>query len=111
MDKMYIIEHMNGLVLDEDFEYFKVDEVEYGIEVIEELQTVDQGKYQFGGNIIGVGILDKTKGWGIVGDVLFYIRQDFTKSGSYFSEFYFEYEHPYEVERKEVVKTVWEKVK
>ena len=73
---------------------------------VEELDTTDEGKYQFGGTIYGVGeFVEET--FGIKGDYLFYIEQDFTQTGSYYSYQEREFEAPYIVEQKEVVKTVW----
>ena len=73
---------------------------------VAELDTTDEGKYQFGGTVFGVGeFVEET--FGIKGDYLFYIEQDFTQTGSYYSYQEREFEKPYIVEQKEVVKTVW----
>lgn len=78
---------------------------------IEELPTEDEGKYQYGGTIYGIGKYDNQKGYGIIGEPLFFIEQDFTKTGSYYSEQYYEYDEPYVVERKEKTVIVWESIK
>lgn len=94
----------------EDSDNIIIDGVEYTFNEIESLTTEDEGKYQYGGSIYGVGIASKDKSWKIDGEPLFYVEQDFTQTGSYYSHQEREYEKPYIVEKKEVVKTVWKKI-
>ena len=90
-------------------DFVELDGVKYSHKEIEELDVEDEGKYQTGGTIYAIGILDEEKGYGIK-ETLFYIEQDFTRSGSYFSEYYYEFESPYVVEQREIVKTIWKAV-
>lgn len=84
----------------------EVNGIKYMAFEVEELDTTDEGKYQFGGTIYGVGeFVEET--FGIKGDYMFYIEQDFTQTGSYYSFQEREFEKPYIVEQREVVKTVW----
>lgn len=91
----------------EDMESVTIENIEYGLVEVEKLETIDNGKYQCGGTIYGVGFLNEEKGYGIKGEILFYIEQDFTQTGSYYSSQEREYENPYVVEKKEVKKFVW----
>ena len=90
-----------------------VDGVKYSYNVTEELEIKDDGKYQFGSSIYGIGLLNTEKGYDIMGDVLFYIKQDFNRSGSYYSDYYYEYEKPYLVEQvtKVITTTEWEVIR
>lgn len=106
-----ISDNYGNTSLDWDFTHVEVEGVKYGIELVESLPTIDEGKYQYGGNVFKVGVFNEDKKHGIEGDILFYIRQNFTQCGSYFSEQYFEYDEVYEVEPKEIVKIEWEAVK
>lgn len=99
----------NGVSM-EDSDSITIDEVDYDWCVIEELPTEDEGKYQFGGTIYGVGHKSK-EGYGIVGDPLFYVEQDFTQTGSYYSYQERTFDKPYVVEKKEKIITVWEAVR
>ena len=83
----------------------EIDGVKYLPFEVEDLDTTDEGKYQYGGVIYGIAEIDDD--FNAKGNYLFYIEQDFTQTGSYYSEQYREYEAPYIVEKKEVVKTVW----
>lgn len=55
-------------------DHFKVGDFELFLE--DEEKTIDEGKYQFGGNVYEVALK---------GETLFYVRQSFVQSGSYFS--------------------------
>lgn len=83
----------------EQSEKLIVDGITYTYEEVEELTTEDEGKYQNGGCIYAIGVADKEEGWKIEGEPLFYIEQDFTRSGSYYSDYYYDYEKPYRVEK------------
>lgn len=95
----------------EDMDIVEVDGVKYNSIEIEILDTKDEGKYQFGGAIYGIGIFNEEKGYGIIGEPLFFVEQDFSQTGSYYSYQEREYEQPYIVEKKVVVTTVWKEVK
>lgn len=88
----------------------EVNGILYTYEEVEKLKTIDEGKYQYGGSIYAIGV-SKEDGYSIV-EPLFYVRQGFSKSGSYFSDYQYEYEELEIVERKEELKLVvsWESI-
>ena len=90
-----------------------VDEVVYNCEPVEELEISDQGKYQHGGTIYGVGVFNKEKGYGIIGETLFYIKQNYSRNGSYYTDYYYNYDKPYLVKQVDKVITtkVWEAIR
>lgn len=92
----------------EQIDIVEVDGVKYTYCEAETLETIDEGKYQLGGTIYGIGVLKDDDD---IEKVLFYIEQDFTQTGSYYSYQEREFEKPYIVERKEVVQTVWKSIK
>lgn len=94
-----------------DIEPIIINGVKYGVQEEEELTTEDEGKYQYGGNIYAVGLLDEEKGYDIKGEPLFYVEQNFTQCGSYFEFQERTYEKPYQVEKKEVKRYEWFTVK
>lgn len=55
---------------------FEIDGVKYFVDLVEEEDVVDEGKYQYGAKIFDVGDEE---------EVFFYIRQSFTQTGSYYS--------------------------
>ena len=91
----------------EDMDVIEIEDKKYHVEKIEELTTTDEGKYQFGGTIYAVGYLDEERGYGITGKPLFYVEQDFSKTGSYYSHQEIEYEKPYIVEKVQKIISVW----
>ena len=97
------IENTDGLL---------VDGIKYDYEEVEVLPVDDEGKYQYGSTIYGIGLLDEERGYGTKGDIIFHIKQDFSRSGSYYSEYYYEYEEPYFVEQitKVITTTTWERI-
>lgn len=86
--------------------YVKIDGIKYSYEKEEKLDVILEGKYENVRTIYAIGILDEERGYGIK-EPLFYIRQDFTRIGSYFSGWYIDYKTPYLVEKKEVTETKW----
>jgi len=90
----------------EQSEKLIIDGITYTYKEVEELTTEDEGKYQNGGSIYAIGVADKEKGWKIEGEPLFYIEQDFTRSGSYYSDYYYEYEKPYRVKKVTEIVTI-----
>lgn len=90
-------------------DFVELNGVKYTLEEVDEEPVEDYGKYQCGATIYAVGVLDEAKGYGI-DDTLFYIRQDFVRSGSYYSDYYYEYEKPFIVEKKEVITYEWEAI-
>lgn len=97
------IESTDGLV---------VDGIKYEYEEVEDSPIDDQGKYQYGSTIYGVGLLDEGRGYGIKGDTLFHIKQDFSRNGSYYTDYYYDYGKPYLVEQvtKVITTTDWEAI-
>ena len=96
----------------ESSDIFEVDGIKYSYDEEEELDIEDEGKYQYGGCIYAIGLLDEEKGYGVKGEPLFYMEQDFSRSGSYFSDYYYDYEEPYVVEKVEKVVTItsWKRI-
>lgn len=88
----------------EHVDKIEVNGVQYTYSEVEELEIVDEGKYQNGGSIYAIGITDENEDGGIKGIPLFYIEQDFTRSGSYYSDYYYDYEKPYRV--KKITETI-----
>lgn len=94
----------------ENKDFVEIDGVKYSYEEKEDLDIISEGKYEYGRTIYAVGILNEEKGYGIK-ETLFYIEQDFTRTGSYYSDWEYEYETPYLVEQKEITKTIWKAIK
>ena len=69
-----------------------IDDDLYYINEKEELSVSDVGKYQCGGTIYQV--INKH-----TGEEIGLIKQDWTRSGSYFSDYYYSYETPYPVKK------------
>lgn len=90
-----------------NLDFVEVNGIRYGIVEFEELDTVDEGKYQFGGYIYAIGLLDEVKGYDIDGETLFYVRQNFSQTGSYYSHQEVNYEAPEVVKRKKIIKEIW----
>lgn len=66
-----------------------IDGVEYGLDIVDEGDWDDQGKYQYKDV---TGVLCKTSEDGSVTKYDIAVTQYITRSGSYFSEYYYEYE-------------------
>lgn len=66
-----------------------IDGVEYRLEVVDDGDWDDQGKYQYKDV---TGVLCKTSEDGSVTKYDIAVTQYITRSGSYFSEYYYEYE-------------------
>jgi len=90
----------------EKYGYIELNGVKYSWIEKEEIETTDEGKYQNGGTIYAVGVYNEENGYGIK-EELFYIEQDFMRSGSYYSEYYYEYDYPFIVEKREVTTYKW----
>ena len=93
----------------EDLDPVEINGVKYGWNEESELTTVDEGKYQYGGKIYAVGLLDEG-GYGAK-EPLFYVRQNFTKPGSYYSCQEWIYDVPYPVEKVEKIIEDWRQIK
>lgn len=91
-------------------DFVELDGIKYDCEEKEVLDVISEGKYEYGGTVYAVGILDEEKGYGIK-EPLFYMEQDFNRTGSYYSDWEYEYETPYLVEQKEITKTIWKAIK
>lgn len=83
-----------------------VNNIKYGAVEVESLTTEDEGKYQIGGTIYGIGKIEDNK----IEEILFYIEQDFTQTGSYYSDQEKEYEIPYIVKKVQRIVEVWESI-
>ena len=66
-----------------------IDGVEYRLEIVDDGDWDDQGKYQYKDV---TGVLCKTSEDGSVTKYDIAVTQYITRSGSYFSEYYYEYE-------------------
>lgn len=94
----------------EDCEAVQIDGVEYCCYLVEELQIEDKGKYQNGGAVFSVKVYNGTYNDAQIDEPLLYIEQDFTRYGSYYSDYEYEYYEPYVVEKREITTTVWKSV-
>lgn len=83
-----IISHFDIEVDCEDL-YANIDGIEYGTYIVDESNWDDQGKYQYKDV---TGVLCKTSEDGSVTKYDIAVTQYITRSGSYFSEYYYEYE-------------------
>lgn len=76
---------------EDDFEELgaTIDGVEYGLDIVEESNWDDQGKYQYK---YVTGILCKSSEDGSVTKYDIAVTQYITRSGSYFSDYYYDYD-------------------
>lgn len=88
----------------EQLDYVEFEDVKYTYRTEEELDTVSEGKYEYGGTVYAVGIMNDDFN---IESPLFFMEQSFTRSGSYFSDYYYEFDAPTMVVPKEVTKTIW----
>lgn len=90
-----------------------VNGVRYALKEIKDWDWSDEGKYSYGECVYQLGIADKNVRWNIEEgkELNIFIMQEATRSGSYFSDYYYDYEIPYLVIAKEVKTKIWEKVK
>ena len=86
----------------EYIEKVEVNGVTYYISEEEELDTTDEGKYQFGATVYRI-INDKE-------DKYFFVKQDFYQTGSYYSYQERTYEQPYIVQKVEVKTYKWKAI-
>lgn len=86
----------------------EVDGVLYALEEEYECDVNDEGKCQYGGTVFKVGVADED-GYSIKenSEVEFFIKQDFSRSGSYHTDYYYEHEKPYQVELRQIVRDEW----
>lgn len=79
----------------------EVNGVNYGVEVLDESDWVDGGKYQYRSD---VGVLcECDDGWNVVKRFDIAVTSEITRSGSYFSEYNYEYE---DLEVNKIIKKV-----
>lgn len=83
-----IVSHFNN---EDDYEELgaTIDGVEYGLDIIDETNWDDQGKYQYKDV---TGILCKSLEDGSVTKYDIAVTQYITRSGSYFSDYYYDYD-------------------
>ncbi|HAU84123.1 MAG TPA: hypothetical protein DCW90_00905 [Lachnospiraceae bacterium] len=67
----------------------KINDTEYGLDIIDEGDWIDEGKYQYKDV---TGVLSEIAEDGSVTKYDIAVTQYITRSGSYFSEYYYEYE-------------------
>lgn len=94
----------------EMIDFVEVDGKKYTYAEEAELDTIDEGKYQYGGRIYAIGEVEDCNDFDIK-EPLFYIEQDFVQTGSYYSEQYKEYDSAYIVEPVEVKIMEWKPIK
>lgn len=87
-DAKKIVSHFNN---EDDFEELgaTIDGVEYCLDFVDESNWDDQGKYQYK-NVTGILCKSSEDGSVIKYDIA--VTQYITRSGSYFSDYYYEYE-------------------
>lgn len=90
------LEDAKKIVEEFDNEHFledigeEVNGINYGIRVLDEGNWDDEGKYQYRTDI---GVLcEYDKNWNVVKMFDIAITSEITRSGSYFSDYYYEYE-------------------
>lgn len=83
-----IVSHFNN---EDDFEELgaTIDGIEYGLKIVDETNWDDQGKYQFKDV---TGVLCKILEDGSVTKYDIAVTQYITRSGSYFSDYYYQYD-------------------
>ena len=83
-----IVSHFNN---EDDCEELgaTIDGIEYGLDIIDETNWDDQGKYQYKDV---TGVLCKTSEDGSVTKYDIAVTQYITRSGSYFSDYYYDYD-------------------
>lgn len=83
-----IVSHFDN---EDDYEELgaTIDGVEYGLDIVDETDWDDQGKYQYK-NV--TGILCKSLEDGSVTKYDIAVTQYITRSGSYFSDYYYDYD-------------------
>lgn len=83
-----IVSHFDN---EDDFEELgaTIDGVEYGLDIVDEGDWNDQGKYQYKDV---TGVLYKTSEDGSVTKYDIAVTQYITRSGSYFSDYYYDYD-------------------
>ena len=89
-------------VIDETY-WEEVEFSDYELKEVEELDEVDNGKYSYGGVIIAVYKKNKTDE-----EPLFYLRQNYTKTGSYYTDYDYYYKKPYVTSKITKTIEVWE---
>lgn len=78
----------------------------FSFEEVETADWEDEGKYSQGGYVYRVAVHDMEGGF--VEDLDLYVRQWVTRCGSYFSEYYYEYDSPYRVKLEKKIVEVEE---
>lgn len=89
-----------------------IGNTKYAFEEVESMKWESEGKYDNGEGVWQIGVADDTHPWNIKegGRLDLYIMQCASRSGSYFSDYYYDYYEPSVVERREIVTTVWAEV-
>ena len=80
--------------------YIYIDGVGYAFEMVDSEDITDEGKYQAGADIYEVVTKDEQK-MGI------FLMQPYTRYGDYWSGHEWDYEEPYQVEKKQKTVTYW----
>ncbi|HCL4447164.1 TPA: hypothetical protein N2D16_002769 [Clostridium botulinum] len=85
----------------ESCDSFKIDGDIYALEQIEEGDWISEGKYEYSSNVFRIGIANKECAWKVDKPLNLYINQDVSRTGSYYTDYTYDYEEPYIVEQKE----------
>ena len=90
-----------------------IDNIEYAFAEVESMTWESEGKYDIGQSIWQIGFADEECSWNIKeGRKLdLYIMQCASRTGSYYSDYYYEYDEPFVVESKEIVTREWIQIK
>lgn len=99
------MEELKKLIIDAIDEtcWEEVEFSDYELKEVEELDEVNNGKYSYGGVIIAVYKKGNTDE-----EPLFYLRQNYTKTGSYYTDYEYHYYKPYVTSKVTKTIEVWE---
>lgn len=92
----------------ECIEIVEIDGKKYLADEVDKEDVIDMGKYQTGAKIFAISeIIDEEK-LKCKDEILFFIKQDFIQTGSYYSYQEYECEAPYITTKKKIIKTIWD---
>lgn len=92
-------------------EGINIDGKVYALEEVKEIEWEDEGKYQNGECVYRIGVAYDDIPYNIEIPFDLYIKQYVSRNGSYYTDYNYEYEKPFVVEKKEVTTIKWVKIK
>jgi len=104
MEKDYLLKIMNGLKANErtlEDNSFKIDGGVYGVTDFDDGNWEDEGKYQY--NTESGRLCRYDKEYNVIEKYDIYIESSISRSGSYFSDYYYEYTGIRAYELKEIL--------